>query len=1238
MKLNPSLKAYGIRQGLSVALMLLGLWVILGWLVRSAVMVQMMPGLVAMVINTASCFALSGLALFCCGRDTPRARRLVVLLSSVVFVVGTLILIENLADVGNHFDWAGLHDWLKDGNPHPGRMAPNTSLGFVCAAIALFMTRYLRDRRVAWLAIVLSFVVLTLGVTGLIGYSLKLDALYSWFKGSRMALHTASGMITLGLGLMLASIELSQRHESLAPDQRISLIGSLTLVLVSLSTGLAGFVALQERTKEEITHGLQVALRGRLVHLQSALNEAYDRTPPLAAILEPSSELAGALKGPAGLPALTRLLERRRAASKFLWIRVNRPDGSRLVEVGQAADPASVAIRLKNVESEVLWDQAYQLRTSWPLFNADGQLIATLKVMRALPALNKLFLDDTGFGTTGETGLCGLVDAQTMQCMPQRRQLKPYNARVMLAAGEATPTSMALSGKQGIHFGKDYRGNQVIAAYSYVGDTGLGTAVKQDAWEIFQPISDQLKRVIPILLLLTAAGILLLHSQVRPLARRLVRSEAAMREANLALADEEQRIRAVLDNIGDGILTMDHEGFIRSVNPAACHIFGYGQDELIGVEMAQLMPVALRDMHRAGLKRYLAQGNARVVNKGAVELTGLRKDDTEFPLELSVTQVDDHGQILFVGIVRDISERAAAQKALHDEKERLRVTLHSIGDAVITTDTQGKVLYLNPVAQEMTGWPKDEAQGRAIEEVFHIINDKTGERAVNPVELVLATGDISGLAENTELIRRDGRHIAIEDSAAPIRGQDGYVSGVVIVFHDVTQARQLAEQISYQASHDALTDLVNRREFERRVSAALYKADSSLTPDSKGTALFYLDLDQFKIVNDTCGHAAGDQLLIQVSELIRNQLRSEDTLARLGGDEFAILLENCPPSVAERVAEKVRRAVKEFQFLWQDKTFGIGVSIGVVSRRGDQPLGELLRAADSACYVAKEKGRNLVHVYREEDADLVRRNGEMGWVARIEQALRDDRFQLYLQPIVPNDWKPGERHEHYEVLVRMRDPSGTLIPPNAFIPAAERYGLMPAVDRWIVEHALELLASRGEDAPRLSLSINLSGTSINQDGFLPFVVEQINRTQPPVGTICFEITETAAIGNLTAFGRMMHELKALGCLFSLDDFGSGMSSFAYLKHLPVDYVKIDGAFVKDIEDDLTDRAMVEAINNIAHVMGIRTVAEFVENEGIRRQLDAIGVDFLQGYGIGHPRPASEVLEADAQQFATTSAI
>jgi diguanylate cyclase (GGDEF)-like protein/PAS domain S-box-containing protein len=558
---------------------------------------------------------------------------------------------------------------------------------------------------------------------------------------------------------------------------------------------------------------------------------------------------------------------------------------------------------------------------------------------------------------------------------------------------------------------------------------------------------------------------------------------------------------------------------------------------------------------------------------------------------------------------------AQANDVLRTDKELFRVTLASIADAVITTDAAARVTYLNKVAERLTGWDDAAARGRPLAEIFCIVDEVTRVPAEDLVARRLQGDESTAPGNRILLICRDRRELSIDMSAASIRDSDDARIGVVLVFRDVTEERKLAQQLSHQATHDTLTGLVNRPEFERRLTHLLGSASPHVPH-----ALLYLDLDQFKVVNDTCGHAAGDDLLRQISALLRTKLRAQDTLARLGGDEFGVLLEHCGVNEARRIANSLRELLEGFRFGWNDKTFTIGVSIGLVPiTQAGETLAGVFSAADSSCYAAKEKGRNQVQVYQPGDSLLAQRDGEMRWMPRIQQALTEGRFRLYYQPILPVDSGAldGARGE---ILVRMLDEAGRIVLPGAFLPAAERYGLMLALDRWVVKRSLEFL-SRAEDlAGSITFAINISGQSLGAADFLDFVTEQIDSSHVAPSRLCFEITETSAVSELGHALRFIGTLRALGCRFALDDFGTGLSSFSYLKALPVDYLKIDGGFVRGLAGDNIDQAMVESVHYIGHIMGLKTIAEWVESQAVLLKLKQIGVDYAQGYALGHPRP------------------
>ena len=731
------------------------------------------------------------------------------------------------------------------------------------------------------------------------------------------------------------------------------------------------------------------------------------------------------------------------------------------------------------------------------------------------------------------------------------------------------------------------------------------------------------------------------------LANVQLESEMAIRER----AEEQLRLlESCVVSANDAIVIMD-AGFSDPSNPNIVYVneaftlmTGYRPVDIIGKTPNCLRGPATDPVQIEKIRKSFVEREAL-----RIELINYRQDGSTYWVELnSVPVINEHGILThWVSVQRDVTKRKQMEQALFEEKELAQVTLQSIGDGVITTDANALISSLNPVAEKLTGWSTNAAKGLPLTKVFRIVNEVTREPLENITQIALREDRIIDEANNGILIALSGREFAIDHSVAPIHASDGRIIGAVVVFRDVTQVRTQARQLSWQATHDALTGLVNRREFEYQLEQVILAAQNL----NEHHVLLYLDLDRFKIVNDTCGHVAGDELLRQVSELFKGKIRKTDLLARLGGDEFATLLYHCPLEGGIMIAESLLRCIQTFRFSWQGKTFSIGVSIGLVGVNVDSTsTSAVLSAADIACYAAKDKGRNRVQVYQAGDRELARQRGETQWAVQINQALEDDLFSLYCQPIVSLN-NPNDSHKHCEILLRLRDQSGEIISPMAFIPAAERYNLMHTIDRWVIStlfrylhndpnfriqteecltSPLDLTAAdrvmRCSNLPSL-YTVNLSGASINEDRFIDFLQEQFRIYRIPPEVICFEITETLAIANLGKAVHFIEKLKEIGCWFALDDFGSGMSSFAYLKSLPVDFLKIDGNFVKNIVENQIDLAMVEAINRIGHVMGLKTIAEYVENEAVMLKLKDLGVDYAQGYFLGMPKPLNVTVSA-----------
>jgi diguanylate cyclase (GGDEF)-like protein/PAS domain S-box-containing protein len=699
---------------------------------------------------------------------------------------------------------------------------------------------------------------------------------------------------------------------------------------------------------------------------------------------------------------------------------------------------------------------------------------------------------------------------------------------------------------------------------------------------------------------------------------KLVGTSLASGLERLALAERlasvQERQELTLPCANDGVWDYDAGSNRTWFSPRWKAMLGYAEDDVIA------SPDWTRLVHPDDLPRVSNAMREHLAGKTPMfeSMHRMRHADGEWRWVIgrACARLDERGRLRrLVGVELDVTERRLYEEALFREKERAQITLQSIGDGVVTTDAHGRVEYLNPVAEELTGWRLEDSLGRSIDEIFRAFHEETCEPLENPMAVAVRRARSVKSLRPMLLIRRDGNELYVESTASPIRDGTGQVTGGVLVFHDVSESRELNRRLTYHASHDVLTGLVNRREFETRLERALKSARARET----SYALCYLDLDQFKIVNDTCGHAAGDALLGQVGALLKSKVRWRDTLARLGGDEFGVLLESCSLEEALRTAETLREAVRNFRYTYEDRNFRLGASIGVVPITADnEDVASLLSAADSACGAAKEAGRNRVHCFEENDIDLMRRRREMQWASRISNALEESRFELFRMAIAPlQEDEPGE---HYELLLRLRDESGKIVAPDQFIAAAERYGITPSIDRWVIETAFRWLVSEADERARLAMcSINLSGQSLGDDKFLPFVIDQFHRSGLDATKICFEITETAAIANFSQANRFIQALKELGCKFALDDFGTGLSSFGYLKHFPVDFLKIDGSFVKGLLHDPIDREMVRSINEIGHLTGKKTIAEWAENAEIIELLRSLGVDYAQGYGVAQPQ-------------------
>jgi diguanylate cyclase (GGDEF)-like protein/PAS domain S-box-containing protein len=680
------------------------------------------------------------------------------------------------------------------------------------------------------------------------------------------------------------------------------------------------------------------------------------------------------------------------------------------------------------------------------------------------------------------------------------------------------------------------------------------------------------------------------------------------------LKDREGLFQRLVETVHDAVLV--HRENIVFANARFLDMLGMSAAEVVGKPLAQFAAPEYVELVATNLQRRLAGESS--AERYEIELVGKHGEVTR--VEISSTVIESAGEPAL--LLTALEMLSSVPQESTPSRPRSMVTLDAMGESVITVDAEGRIDYINHAAAALLGQTSEQVLGKTFPDVASLVDESDRRSLGDPVRKALATGGRVTMGKRAMLVPVNGSlERSVEISVTPLKSNgNDFILGLVLVMHDTSEMRGLTRQMSYQASHDALTGLVNRREFERRLREAMDAAQAG----DVAHALCYLDLDRFKVVNDTCGHTAGDNMLREVATIIKDAVRDSDTAGRIGGDEFALLLVGCPLEKARQIADDVVRAVSDYRFVWKDKIFNIGVSIGLVEiGRGGGSIEDLMNSADSACYVAKKQGGVHVHVYSAREEANARHSGEIHWLQKLQGALRDNGFELYYQPIV-HAHANVERGPALEVFVRLEAENGQPSePPGEFIRAAERYRLMPHVDRWVVQTVLSALGRGGMKLPPgRSVAINISGQTLGDADFLEFVVDCFDHTGANPVDICFEVTESAVVANLDHVRRFIAVLHGMGCEFALDDFGSGLSSFSTLKTLPMDYLKIDGSFIANLAVDTVNQAMVGAMIELSRSLRFRIVAEQVEDQLSLDTVKQMGIDFVQGFIIARPQPLS----------------
>jgi diguanylate cyclase (GGDEF)-like protein/PAS domain S-box-containing protein len=684
-----------------------------------------------------------------------------------------------------------------------------------------------------------------------------------------------------------------------------------------------------------------------------------------------------------------------------------------------------------------------------------------------------------------------------------------------------------------------------------------------------------------------------------------------------ALGERDERIRGRDRLFRDFARTLPeiviiHDEKILLANESAASLVGLAPEQLTGREIADLVKPAYRALFRKTITKRLAGENA----PRRIEMQLINGDQNGLWVEAQSSTIDFRGHTAIITIARDVSYRKSLEVSLSRSKRQAQYILESIAEGVITTDNDGRIDYMNRAAETLVGANRDDASGHRVGELFTLVDDADRRPLGDPVERSLAMRRRVNMGRRAVMVSVDGEHEhSVELTASPVRGPSNSISGTVVVIHDVSELRGLTRKMSYQATHDPLTGLINRREFERRLDEAMDSAHA----EEAVHMLFYMDLDRFKAVNDSCGHLAGDNMLREVAALIKDQVRDSDFVGRLGGDEFGAILIGCPIEKARQIAIDICNAIADYRFVWKDKIFNIGVSIGLVEiSHASGTLQDVMSAADSACYMAKQQGRGQVHVYSSRDEVVARERGDIQWLRQLQTALHENSFELAVQPIIAMRGK-ADSGPATEVLIRLGDGHGRSNESAEFLRPAERYQMMPQIDRWVINATLVAISGGQIKLPaNRSCAINLSGQTLGDEAFLGFVVDALDRTGVAPSSVCFEVTEAAILSNVQHAQRFIEVLHGIGCEFSLDDFGSGLGSFSSLKHLPIDYLKIDGTYTRNLQTDLVNQEMVAAMIKLARTMEFKIVAEQVEQQDDFDWLRDVGVDFVQGNFIEAP--------------------
>lgn len=1166
----------------------LGMADMLGWGLQIPRLITVLPNYINMVFNTGLSFAAAGFALFIPNYKPAYQNPIRVFFGIIILAISSITLCEYAIPNFSNIDQLFVKVWLFDQNPFPGRMAVNTAIAFAMTGVTFVLFPYSAQRSIDWIIQIFIFLITLLGVMAMLGYLLKLEFLYSWYQYTRMAIHTSLGFSMLGLGLISAW---KNNHcfnvSSEIDDIKIVLLNAIILIAIAIISACAG-ISLFSKYNEEITNKFfQEILQNKINMFQNALKKPFMEMKQI----QENFRLKNLDQKPLNFASILSKMK----DTHYSAIQMRDNQGNILYSQGKLSVLSGSMIPLKMpFQAALVWNNNFLLHMTGQLFS-ENKPIGKFSVVWLLESITELESVDDFF-------ICS--DVTPLNCLP--RETAYQNRHLVFTETMQQRIIQAITkNKQGILIGNNRKNQQGLLAFRPIESLGLFFLDRSNITQLYQPARERLYRTIFLVSIIIGIGILLLYWQVLPLLRQLVRTKQE------ALANS-IRLRAIFDHASEGVIIINAEGIIEAFNLAASKMFGYTEIEMVGKNLESLIPQDLRERHKAGMKRYLQTRDSTIVNKHSVEIPGLHKNNKPFPMELAITEMQIDKEIKFIGMMHDISERKINEAKIAESETRFRSAFDYSPIGIALFSLEGQCLKVNPSLCDMLGYKESELLNMDFQTITY------PEDLENDLDYIKQLSDrkIPSYQIEKRYIRKNKQNIWVLLTRALICNDAGTPLYYINQVQDVHDKKKADEDLSFKAYNDTLTGLFNRNQLENSLDLTI----SSALRLQHQFAIFYIDLDNFKQVNDSLGHNAGDELLKIMGERLKNNIRKTDIAARIGGDEFVLVLNGTDnPEIAASFAEKILNIISQPVTIKEHQLF-ITASIGISFYPGNGlDYKSLVKSADLALYKAKENKRNNYQFCTEKLNEETQ--GKIAFKHALKKSIENQDFFLVFLPRI--DFK--NQITGFEALLRWKNEQYRDVSPDKIIPNAEEIGMINELGNWIIREASEqfLHWKQVEKSP-LKMIIKISPRYYLQTDFADTILEILTSIDLSPHYLEVEINENLIMQDPDYSIKVINTLKNHGIQIIIDNFGTGYSSLSLLSQFRVDSIKISRKFIQDIATNYQHRKLITAMIALTKKLHIKIIAEGIENKKQHDLLLQLGCDEFQGYYISHPLIAEKV--------------